>query len=138
MTDSEPDPQTVLVDDEKNVRLPLLTLQPDHGTAGAEALQHRGRRLVWEVAGRAGLEEQQYEERVVVSDDVPAVAVRCAGGCDRTCVGARRSSALSESVFGSFPEYLAASTECPIALVRGPQPSPRSFLEDLGRRLAGA
>ena len=118
--------------------LTLLTLQPDDGTAGAEELQHRGRRLVWDVADRAGLEEEQYEGRVVVSDDIPAVAARCAGVCDRICVGASRSSALSESVFGSFPEHLAASTECPIALVRGPQPSPRSFLEDLGRRLAGA
>ncbi|PSQ87702.1 MAG: hypothetical protein BRD42_01025 [Bacteroidetes bacterium QS_3_64_15] len=117
--------------------LTLLTLQPDDGTAGAEELQHRGRRLVWDVADRAGLEEEQYEGRVVVSDDIPAVAARCAGACDRICVGASRSSAWAESVFGSFPEHLAASTECPIALVRGPQPSPRSFLEDLGRRLAG-
>ena len=117
--------------------LTLLTLQPDDGTADAEELQHRGRRLVWDVADRAGLEEEQYEGRVVVSDDIPTVAARCAGVCDRICVGASRSSAWSESVFGSFPEHLAASTECPIALVQGPQPSPRSFLEDLGRRLAG-
>ena len=118
--------------------LTLLTIQHDDETATEEELQHRGRRLLWDVADRAGLEEEQYEGRVVVSDDIPAVAARCAGVCDRICVGASRSSALSESVFGSFPEHLAASTECPIALVRGPQPSPRSFLEDLGRRLAGA
>ena len=117
--------------------LTLLTLQPDDGTAGAEELQHRGRRLVWDVADRAGLEEEQYEGRVVVSDDIPAVAARRAGACDRICVGASRSSAWAESVFSSFPEHLAASTECPVALVRGSQPSPRSFLEDLGRRLAG-
>jgi CheY-like chemotaxis protein/nucleotide-binding universal stress UspA family protein len=117
--------------------LTLLTIQHDDETAIEEELQHRGRRLLWDVADRAGLEEEQYEGRVVVSDDVPTVAARCAGVCERICVGASRSSALSESVFGSFPEHLAASTECPTALVRGPQPSPRSFLEDLGRRLAG-
>ena len=117
--------------------LTLLTIQHDDETATEEELQHRGRCLLWDVADRAGLEEEQYEGRVVVSDDVPTVAARCAGVCERICVGASRSSALSESVFGSFPEHLAASTECPTALVRGPQPSPRSLLEDLGRRLAG-
>ena len=118
--------------------LTLLTIQHDDETVTEEELQHRGRCLLWDVADRAGLEEEQYEGRVVVSDDVPTVAARCAGVCERICVGASRSSAWSESVFGSFPEHLAASTECPTALVRGPQPSPRSFLEDLGRRLAGA
>lgn len=118
--------------------LTLLTIQHDDGSAGVQAFEHRGQRLLWDVADRAGLAEEQYEGRVLVSKDVDTAAERCAGVCDRICVGASRSSAWAEAAFGSFPEHLVASSEGPVALVRGPQPSTRSFLEDLGRRLAGA
>jgi len=118
--------------------LTLLTIQADDGTASNEDLRHRGQRLLWDVADRAGLAKEQYEGRVLVSKDVNTAAERCAGACDRICVGASRSSTWAESAFGSFPDHLVASSERPVALVRGPQPGPRSFLEDLGRRLAGA
>jgi len=118
--------------------LTLLNIQADDRSASPEDLRHRGQRLLWDVADRAGLEEEQYEGRVLVSKDVNTAAERCAGTCDRICVGASRSSTWAESVFGSFPKHLIDSSECPVALVRGPQPSTRSFLEDLGHRLAGA
>lgn len=118
--------------------LTLLTIQANDGTASNEDLRHRGQRLLWDVADRAGLADEQYEGRVIVSKDVDTAAARCAGASDRICVGVSRRSAWGEAAFGSFPEHLVASSDCPVALVRGPQPSGRSFLEDLGRRLAGA
>lgn len=118
--------------------LTLLTIQADDGSSSKEDLRHRGQRLLWDVADQAGLEEEQYDSRVLISTDVKTAAERCAGACDRICVGASRSSSWAESVFGSFPERLASASDGPVALVRGPYPGSRSFLEDLGRRLAGA
>jgi DNA-binding response OmpR family regulator/nucleotide-binding universal stress UspA family protein len=118
--------------------LTLLTIQADDGTASNEDLRYRGQRLLWDVADRAGLAEEQYEGRVLVSKDVNTAAERCAGACDRICVGASRGSTGADSAFGSFPERLVTSSECPVALVRGPKPGRRSVLEDLGRRLMGA
>lgn len=118
--------------------LSLITIQANDGSARPEDLRHRGQRLLWDVADRAGLEDEQYEGRVIVSKDVNTAAERCAGASDRICVGVSRSSAWGEAAFGSFPDHLVESSEGPVALVRGPQPSTRSFLEDLGRRLAGA
>lgn len=117
--------------------LTLLTIQPSDGTANAEVLEHRGQRLLWDIADRAGLADEQYEGRVLVSKDVQTAAARCASACDRVCVGASRSASWAEPTVGSFPESLATSTKAPIALVRGPHPTSHSFLETLRRRLTG-
>jgi DNA-binding response OmpR family regulator/nucleotide-binding universal stress UspA family protein len=117
--------------------LTLLTIQPNDGTARAQGLEHRGQRLLWDIADRAGLADEQYEGRVLVSKDVPAAAARCASTCDRICVGAGRSASWAELAVGSFPEHLATSTDAPIALVRGPHSPSRSFLGTLRQRLAG-
>ncbi|MFB6286262.1 MAG: response regulator [Candidatus Bipolaricaulia bacterium] len=117
--------------------LTLLTIQPNDGTARADALEHRGQRLLWDIADRAGLADEQYEGRVLVSKDVEAAAARCASACDRICVGASQSASWANPGTDSFPGHLAASSDAPIALVRGPHPTSRSFLESLRRRLAG-
>lgn len=117
--------------------LTLLTIQADDGVASVDALEHRGQRLLWDVADRAGLADEQYEGRVLVSKDVPATGARCASACDRICVGASRSASWANAPADSFPEHLASSTDVPIALVRGPHPTSRSFLDALRRRLTG-
>ncbi|MFO8100488.1 MAG: response regulator [Salinibacter sp.] len=118
--------------------LTLLTIQPNDGTAGADALEQRGQRLLWDVADRAGLADEQYEGRVLVSKDVPVAAARCATVCDRICVGAGRNASLADPGADSLAGHLAASTDAPIALVRGPHPTSRSFLESLRKRMTGA
>lgn len=115
--------------------LTLLTIQPNDGTARADALEHRGQRLLWDIADRAGLADEQYEGRVLVSKDVETAAARCASACDRICVGASRSGSWAAPGADSFPGHLAASSDAPIALVRGPHPTSHSFLESLRRRL---
>lgn len=117
--------------------LTLLTIQPNDGSASADALEHRGQRLLWDVADRAGLADEQYEGRVLVSKDVQTAAARCGSACDRICVGASRSASWADPGAGSFPGHLATSTDAPIALVRGPHPTSRSFLEALRQRLTG-
>lgn len=117
--------------------LTLLTIQPNDGTARVDTLEQRGQRLLWDVADRAGLADEQYRGRVLVSKDVQTAATRCASACDRICVGAGRSASWAEPAVGSFPEHLATSTEAPIALVRGPHSPSHSFLEALRRRLTG-
>lgn len=116
--------------------LTLLTIQPDDGTAGAEVLEHRGQRLLWDVADRAGLADEQFDGRVLVAKDVPAAAARCASACDRICVGAGQTADWATPDADSFFGQLAASTDGPLALVRGPHATAPSFLNSL-RRLTG-
>ncbi len=118
--------------------LTLLTIQSNDGTASVDALEHRGQRLLWDVADRAGLADEQYEGRVIVSSEVQAAAARCASASDRICVGAGRTGSWSVSDADSFSGRLSASTASPIALVRGPHATSPSFLEGLRRRLTGA
>jgi Response regulator containing CheY-like receiver, AAA-type ATPase, and DNA-binding domains len=109
--------------------LTLLTIQSNDGTASADALEHRGQRLLWDIADRAGLADEQYEGRVLVSKDVETAAARCASACDRICVGAGQNASWADPGTDSFPGHLAASTDAPIALVRGPHPTSPSFLD---------
>lgn len=119
-------------------RLTLLTIQYDDGTLNAEALKHRGQRLLWDIADRAGLEDEQYNGRVLVSKDVQATANRCASACDRICIGAGQTGSWAEPAADSFAGRLAGATEAHIALVRGAHFASRpSFLEALRNRLSG-
>lgn len=109
--------------------LTLLTIQPNDGTAEAEVLEHRGQRLLWDVADRAGLADEQFDGRVLVAKDVPAAAARCASACDRICVGAGQTADWATPDADSFFGQLA--------LVRGPHATAPSFLDSLRRRLTG-
>lgn len=118
--------------------LTLLTIQHDDGTTSRDDLEHRGHRLLWDVADRAGLSDEQYKGRVLVSKDVQATAHRCASACDRICIGAGQEASWAKPAADSFAGRLAASTEAPIALVRGAHSSSEpSFLEALRNRLIG-
>lgn len=118
--------------------LTLINVQAEDGGASEDDLRHRGKRLLWDAADRAGLEKSQYKGRVVTGGDIQETLARCAEEYDFVCVGASRSSSLAESIFGTVTEQLVTSVGRPFAIVRGPQPSHRSFIEDLGRRLAQA
>lgn len=116
--------------------LTLLNVQA-RGDDTAEALQRRGQHVIWSAAERAGLQEGQYAPRVTIADDVKQAVVDAARRCDTVCVGATRSTALTETIFGSAPRRIITQTGCEVVIARGPQRASRSFIEALGNRLSG-
>jgi len=81
---------------------PTLTLlnvqQPDDAPedTGAEPLD--------DVAAEAGTDDDAYEPRIVVAEDVEAAILAASDEYDVVCVGATRIGAISQALFGSIPE----------------------------------
>jgi len=118
--------------------LTLVNGQQVDSNARETDLRHRGQRLLWDIADRAGLEDSQYEREVVIGKDLDSALVDSARDFEVVCVGASRSSSLAESIFGTVTDRLLETLDQPVVIARGPQPSHRSFIEDLRRHLTGA
>lgn len=120
----------------KEATLTLFNVQaPD--AAGDEDVSptERGESLIAEVADRAGIKYMSYETEVVVAEDTEQAILDAADEYDTVCVGATRSGAISQAVFGSLPETLGATIDRTIVMARGPQEAPMSVREAIVQRL---
>ena len=97
--------------------------------------QERGQAVIEELVDRAGLEEMQYTSRVEVADDIEEAILNVASEYDMVCVGATRSGAVSQAVFGSLPETIGERTDQTVVMARGPEESAMSIREAIVRRL---
>ena len=116
--------------------LTLLNVQrpAEDGVYDPEA---EGRALIESVAKEAGI-EQDYEERVLVTDgDIREVLLDAVSDYDTICVGATRSTAVAQALFGSIPEEIGEKSEGTVALARGALYKPRSVSQGLVDRLSG-
>jgi amino acid transporter/nucleotide-binding universal stress UspA family protein len=112
--------------------LTLLNVQDPDGEGDP---QERGEAVIRDVAERAGIEYMDYESEVLVSDDVEASILDAVGAFDTVCVGATRSGAVSQALFGSIPETIGEQVDSTVAMVRGPEETARSVREGLVERL---
>lgn len=78
-----------------------------------------------------------YETRVEVADDVEAAILETVDEYDTVCVGATRSGAISQALFGSLPETVGERAGGTVVMARGPEESPISVREAIIRRLEG-
>ena len=114
--------------------LTLFNVQaPDDGEDG-DAVE-RGEAVVEQVADRAGIDPESYETRVAVADDTEATILAAAEEYDTVCVGATRSGAISQAVFGSLPETVGEAVDRTVVMTRGPEESATSIREALRLRL---
>ncbi|AFK17812.1 amino acid permease [Haloferax mediterranei ATCC 33500] len=95
----------------------------------------RGEAVIDELAERAGIEYMSYDSKVTVAEDTEQAILEAATGYDTICIGATRSGAISQAVFGSLPEKVGAEVEQTVVMARGPEESPMSIREALLRRL---
>ncbi len=100
--------------------------------------EERGEALVADLAARAGIEYVQYETRVEVAEDVERAILDAADDYDTICVGATRSGAVSQAVFGSLPETVGERADATVVMARGPETSPLSVREAVLERLQGS
>jgi nucleotide-binding universal stress UspA family protein len=118
--------------------LTFLNIQSPDGGEPDEDLQQRGEELIESLVDRAGLAEADYNSHVVVSEDVESAILETVDEYDTICVGATRSGAVSQALFGSIPETVGEESDGTVAMVRGPEDSPMSVREAIIERLRSA
>ena len=116
--------------------LTLLNVQPPEAeTDDSTAPTERGEDVIADLVVRAGIEYLTYQTQVLVAEDTEQAIVDAAEEFDTVCVGATRSSAVSQAVFGSLPEKVGADVDSTVVIARGLEESPMSIREALTRRL---
>ncbi|GAA5522516.1 amino acid permease [Aliifodinibius salicampi] len=119
----------------KDTTLTLLTVQSPQ-TEGAVDPEKEGKGLVTSVAHEVGLDSENYSAEVVVSDDVRESLLQAVKSYDTICIGATRSTAVRQALFGSIPEEIGEKAEGTVIITRGREYKPRSVTEGIIERLS--
>lgn len=96
-----------------------------------------GRGLIASVLREVGLDPDAYDSRVVVAEDVRDAILDAVADYDTVCVGATRSTAVRQALFGSIPEEIGEAFEGTVVITRGREYRPRTVTEGLIERLSG-
>lgn len=120
----------------EDLPLLLLNVQDPSGAEGEDPV-NRGRILIRAVADRAGLAPEDYGAEVLVGRDVSAAVLEALGASDLICIGATRSTRITQALFGSIPERIGERAAGPVAIVRGPEYRPRTLAQAVVERLGG-
>ena len=113
--------------------LTLLNVQSPSDEESEDDPETRGRALIDQVAGDAGIEG--YDTKVIVSDDVRGALLEAAEDYDTICIGSTRSSAATQALFGSIPEALGEQASGTVAITSGPEYRPRTISQAVVERL---
>lgn len=114
--------------------LTLLTAQSPEETEAGDA-EARGNALIDSVANQVGLED--FAREVVVREDVRGALLEAAQAYDTVCMGATRSTAVTQALFGSIPEEIGGSVSGTVAIASTPQQRPRTISQAVVERLTG-
>ncbi len=108
--------------------LTLLNVQgsSENGEYDPEA---EGRALIESVAKEAGIEQDYTDEVIVTDGNVRETLLSAVQDYDTICVGATRSTAVAQALFGSVPEEIGEKSEGTVALARGALYKPRSVTQ---------
>jgi amino acid transporter/nucleotide-binding universal stress UspA family protein len=115
--------------------LTLLNVQAEDDEAETPP-EARGQEIIGEVAEAAGIDDDEYERRVVTADDdLRAAILDAVADYDVVSVGATRTSAVTQALFGSIPEAIGEQTDDTVVMARGSEEAPRSVREAIVERL---
>ncbi|EMA28259.1 amino acid permease [Haloarcula japonica] len=120
---------------DEETTLTLFNVQEPSEDDDGLSPQERGEALIEEFVERTGLEEAQYQSRIEVAEDIEGAILDAATGYDTICVGATRTGAVSQAVFGSLPETIGEQTDQTVVMARGPEESAMSIRQAIVRRL---
>jgi nucleotide-binding universal stress UspA family protein len=116
--------------------LTLLNVQsPEIDSDEEISPTERGEAVIAELADRAGIRYMSYNTEVRVAENAEQVILKAVEEFDTICVGATRSGAISQAVFGSLPEKIGAEVDKTVVMAREPEDSPISVREAIARRL---
>ncbi len=115
----------------------LLNVQLGSETADRSQLEADGQAIIREVAADAGLTAEQYRAKVVIGEELRPTILEAVSDFDTVCVGATRSTNITQALFGSIPEMIGESFGGTVAIVRGSRYQPRTVKDALIERLSG-
>jgi amino acid transporter/nucleotide-binding universal stress UspA family protein len=120
---------------DETASLTLFNVQEPGDDEDGVSPQERGQVLIEEFVERAGIEDAPYESRIEIAEDVEGTILDAATEYDTICVGATRSGAVTQAVFGSLPETIGQQTEGTVVMARGPEESAMSVRQAIVKRL---
>jgi nucleotide-binding universal stress UspA family protein len=94
----------------------LLYVQSPTEVTDAETA---GRTVIADVATDAGLDPDEYEGRVLISDDVEASLAATLEEYDTVCIGLSDRTDETGIVYGAVTEHVARDVSGTVALIRG-------------------
>jgi amino acid transporter/nucleotide-binding universal stress UspA family protein len=95
----------------------LLNVQSS--TAGADPIA-RGEEMITDIAERAGIEADEFETKVLVSDNIEGAILDAVREYDTICVGLSERDAAARIRFGTIAERISQQATGNVAIVRGP------------------
>ena len=95
-----------------------------------------GEEMIDDIAQRAGLSEDSYETRVLVSDDIEDSILKAVDEYNTVCVGLSEQSAVSRILFGSLAERVGRQATGNVMMIRGPEMGHRTVREAIVERLS--
>lgn len=126
-----------LASNNENASLTLLTVQAPPTTAEEEVdPESEGSGLITSVAHEAGLESGDYTPEVIVSEDVRDALLQSVNNYDTVCIGATRSTAVRQALFGSIPEEIGENFDGTVIITRAREYKPRTVTEGIIERLS--
>lgn len=125
----------LLVSNNEGASLTLLTVQSPSTDQRVDP-ETAGRGLINSMAHESGLETDRYKSKVIVSDNVRESLLQSVENYDTVCIGATRSTAIRQVLFGSIPEEIGEHTDGTVIISRGPQYKPRTVTEGIVERLS--
>jgi APA family basic amino acid/polyamine antiporter len=99
--------------------------------------EERGIAVIEGVVDSADIDDIEYESRVITAEEEVRPAILDAvAEYDTVSVGATRTGAVSQALFGSIPESVGEEFEGQVVMARGGTEAPRSVRDALLERLA--
>ncbi len=93
----------------------------------------KGKQLIKEKAKQANVPENEYKERVKVSDNIQRTLINQADLYDTVCLGGTRKTSLPRTLFGTIPEKIAHETDDTVVMTRKQQP--KTFLNKIKTKI---
>ena len=115
--------------------LTLLNVQPTAEDADVDP-ETVGRETVEDIAEAADLDDEEYEPRVLVSDDIQETLIGTTTEYDTVCVGATGWSTVAQALYGSIPRRIVESADGTVVMARGEVRTPRTLREAIVQRLS--
>ncbi|WP_445665418.1 amino acid permease [Fodinibius sp. AD559] len=116
--------------------LTLLTVQEPTGEDSAVDPQQEGKGLISSMAHQVGVDENSYSSKVIISDDVRQALLDNIDEYDTVIIGATRSTAVRQALFGSIPEEIGEKSDANVIITRGREYKPRTVTEGIIERLS--
>jgi len=115
--------------------LTLLTVQSPSEDEDVDP-KAEGKGLINSIAHEVGLDSAQYQSEVLISADVRDTLLKAVEDYDTVCIGATRSTAITQALFGSIPEEIGEQAKGTVIITRGREYRPRTVTEGIIERLS--